>query len=239
MTESAPAADVLSAILKVLERIEEKLEGQEQRFNAISDISKPIPETRSRSRTSEVDLTELAEIDERPNYQRGSSPQEPVHWRGLEKSEVPYSDLGFSYHEPNYNGAFKKLLETYIGDCWKLPDDKRLPLNFANRCIDWTHSAWNPKLTMTATHQDAIVRGLEQLRRFDKDLRACPGNDFFIIDYDSRSNCRLYRVGDKGVGPELKVSLGEPSHHQWSRLMWVLPPPLSEFAYNILVYTKA
>ena len=81
--------------------------------------------------------------------------------------------------------------------------------------------------------------GLERLRHFDADLRARPGNDFMIIDYNARGNCRLYRVGEQAAGSELKVSLGEPSHHQWSRLMCVqsIPPP-SDLANGALACIK-
>ena len=122
-----------------------------------------------------VDLAELAEADEQPAYPPSLSSCEAVDWRRPAKPEVLYSDLGFSRHEPDHNFTFKRLLETYIGDCWKLPDDKRLPLNFSNRRIDWTHDAWDPKSTISASQQKAVVQGLEQLRRFDKDLRAHPG----------------------------------------------------------------
>ena len=220
MTEPAPAAEVLSAILKVLQRIEERLDGQEQRFNALNDPSRSTQHTTFTSQASELDFTDPAEASENEQEPQGPSIRNLVGWQGPEKLEVPYSDLGFSYHEPNHNDSFKRLLETHIGDCWKLPDDKRLPLNFSNRLIDWTHATWSPDSTLSATKQAAIVQGLEQLRRFDNDLRAEPGNDFVIIDYSSRGNCRLYRVGDKAAGSELKVSLSEPSHHQWSRLMY-------------------
>ena len=213
MTEPAPAAEVLSAILKVLERIEERLDGQEQRFNAVNDASRSTQSNTIMSQASEVDLTDLTDVNEHGEDPQGRSLQDSVLWHGPEKPEVPYSDLGFSCHEPNHNDGFRRLLETYIGDCWKLPED--------NRLIDWTHAAWSPKSTASATRQAAVVQDLERLRRFDIDLRAQPGNDFMIIDYNSIGNCRLYRVGDKAAGSELKGALGEPSHHQWSRLMYV------------------
>lgn len=223
MTEPAPAAEVLSAILGVLERIEGRFDVQEQRFNALSDLPKSIQNTKTltTSQASEVDLTDLTEVNEYEQEPQSPSIRNSVGGQVSEKLEVPYSDLGFSCHEPNHNDGFTRLLETYIGDCWKLPDDKRLPLNFPNRIIDWTHAAWSPESTASATMQAAIVQDLERLRRFDIDLRAQPGNDFMIIDYDPRGNCRLYRVGDKAAGSELKVSLSKPSHHQWSRLMYV------------------
>ena len=40
MTDAAPTANVLTAILNVLQRIEERLDGQEQRVNAVLGISR-------------------------------------------------------------------------------------------------------------------------------------------------------------------------------------------------------
>ena len=229
MTESAPAADLLSAILSVLERIEERIDAQEQRLNVVNASSKSSQSIRCRSPTSEVDLTELAEVDRhleaprraRVEYPPSLAPGESAVWDKSEDQEVPYSDLGFSYHEHSHDDdSFKGLLETYVGDCWKLPGDRRLPLHFGNRLIDWTHAARSLETTMPALHRATLVRDLERLQQFDKDRRARPGNDFLIIDYDSRTNCRLYRIGSRAVGSEPKVSLGEPSHHQWSRLMY-------------------
>ena len=233
MADPPPAANLLSAILNVLERIEQKLDRQEQRLNAIDDAPRTPQSSAFTDPGSEIDLTDLTEVNERED------PRSIWQSQGPEKLEVPYSDLGFSCHEPNNNDGFRRLLETYIGDCWKLPDDKRLPLNFSNRFIDWTNVAWSPRSTASATQQAAIEAGLERLHRFDADLRAQPGNDFMIIDYDARGNCRLYRVGEQAAGSELKVSLGEPSHHQWSRLMYarLIPCPL-DLANEVLACIK-
>ena len=229
MTESAPAADVLSAILRVLERIEGRLDAQEQRLNLVNGSSKPGQSIRRTSSTSKVDPTESREVDTHVQYLRDAhveyppspSPEALAAWHKSEKHEESYNDPGFNYNEPDYNCEFRELLEAYIGDCWKLPDDKRLPLHLGNRLINWTHAAWSSTITVPATRRATLVRDLERLQQFDRDLRARPGNDFLIIDYDNRNNCRLYRVGNKAVGADPKVSLDEPSHHQWSRLMYV------------------
>ena len=236
MTESAPASDVLSAILRVLERIEERLDGQEQRLNLVNGSSKRSQSITRTSSTSEVDRTELEEVDTNLKYSpdthveypRSPSPDELAAWHKSEAHEAPYSDLGSSYHEPSHNDGWKELLEAYIGDCWKLPDDKRLPLHFGNRLVNWTRAAWSSENTILATKRATLLRDLERLQQFDRDLRARPGNDFLIIDYDSRSNCRLYRVGNRAVGSEPKVSRVEPSHHQWSRLMYATMFPCTD-----------
>ena len=220
MADTAPTSDIFTSILKVLERIEEKLDGQEQRFNTFENLTKRSRSPGNTGNTSEVDLTEIPDLNEFPSPK--PSLADWAVWQTSEKTQVPYSDVGFSSQEPGQNEEFKRLLETYLGDCWKLPDDKRLPLNLANRAVDWTSASWDPKVAMSWIRKEAVVKGLERLRRFDIDLRALPGNDFFIIDYCPKNNSRLYRIGEKAVGSELRVSLGEPSHHQWSRLMYAV-----------------
>ena len=88
-----------------------------------------------------VDLADLPEEGKDHGIFRGFSLKEAVEFHDPQKPEVPYSDLGFSFQEPHFHEAFKRSLEKYIGDCWKLPNDKRLPLNFSNSLIDWTHAA--------------------------------------------------------------------------------------------------
>ena len=228
MSESAPAADVLSAILRVLERIEKRLDARDERLDVVNGSSKPSRTIRHTNSTSEIDLTKLEEVDTQVKYSRDTHDEDPRNpsldgsaaWHKSETLEAAYSDLDFSYHEPHHNEGFRRLLEAYIGDCCMLPDDKRLPLRLGNRLINWTPAPWSSETTIVPTQRATLVRDLERLQQFDRDLRARPGNDFLIIDYNSRNHCRLYRVGNEAVGSELKVSLDEPSHNQWSRLMY-------------------
>jgi len=220
MPDSAPMSDVFTSILRVLERIEGKLDGQEQRSNTLENLARGPRSARAVDPISEVDLADLPELNGSASPEASIASFTIGHLN--EKAEVPYSDLGFAFQEKGQNEELKKLLESYLGDCWKLPDDKRLPLNLVNRAVDWTHAAREPQFVMSSIRKDAIKRGLERLKNFDIDLRSQLGNDFFIIDYCPKNTSRLYRLGEKAVGSELKVSLGEPSHHQWSRLMYVM-----------------
>lgn len=143
MAETRPVDDVFTSILRVLERIEERLEGQERRLSAFETLSKPSRSLRETDSSSEVDLTDLH------NDRRYPSPKpsiaDSVVWQASEKAEVLYSDGGFSSQDPGQIEDLKHLLGYYLGDCWKLPDDKRLRLNLANRAVDWTSASWIPK----------------------------------------------------------------------------------------------
>jgi hypothetical protein len=220
MPDSAPRSDVFTSILRVLERIEEKLDGQEQGPNTFENIARGPRSAEAIDPISEVDLADLPELN------GFASPENSIPDIAIgqphEKAEVPYSDMGSTFQETDQNEELKELLVSYLGDCWKLPDDKRLPLNLVNRAVDWTHAARDPQLVTSSIRKDAIKRGLERLKGFDIDLRSQLGNDFFIIDYSPKNSSRLYRLGEKAVGSELRVSLGKPSHHQWSRLMYVM-----------------
>jgi len=228
MPDSAPMSDVFTSILRVLERIEEKLEGQEQHLNSSEYTSRGPRSARAVDPISEVDLADLPELNE------VASPETSIVNFAIghpnEKADVPYSDVDFIFQETGQHEELKNLLESHLGDCWKLPDDKRLPLNLVNRAVDWTHAARDPQLGMSSMRKDSFRKGLKRLKGFDIDHRSQLGNDFFIIDYSPKNTSRLYRIGEKAVGSELRVSLGEPSHHQWSRLMYIMSRSLNGLA---------
>lgn len=214
-------SDVLTSILRVLERIEDKLDGQEQSLDKFKNTATGPRSARAGDPISEVDLADLPQLNEL------ASPETPITdfatGHPNEKADVPYSNVDFTFQETGQNKQLKKLLQSYLGDCWKLPDDKRLPLNLVNRAVDWTHAARDPYIVMSSIRQNSFRKGLERLKGFDVDHRSQLGNDFFVIDYSPKNTSRLYRIGEEAVGTELRVSLGEkPSHHQWSRLMYMM-----------------
>ena len=220
MADLAPTADVFTSILKVLERIEEKLDSQEQRLSNFDIVTKRSRSTRNVDEISEANLTEEDQINGFPSPKL--SVADSAVWQANEKQDVPYSDARFLSRGPGQNEEYRRSLEAYLGDCWKLPDDKRLSLNLVTLVSDWAHAVRDPKIAMSSIRKDVVRKTLERLKQFDLEHRARPGNDFFIIDYCPKSTSRLYRIGEKAVGSELRVSLGEPSHHQWSRLMYAV-----------------
>lgn len=217
MADVRPPSDVFGSILRVLERIEEKLEGQEHRLNAFERLRRPSRSAGDTDSTGEVNLSDVVPID------RSASPKpsiaDSVVWPAGEKLETPYSDVGFGCQFASQNADLKNMLEETLGDCWKLPDDKRLTLNLANRIVDGTGFSWDVKIAMSSVRKDAVKKRLNRLRQFDLDHRAHAGNDFFIIDYNPKNISRLYRLGEKALGSELRISPGEASHQQWSRLI--------------------
>lgn len=220
MLDSAPTSDVFTSILRVLERIEDKLDGQDQRLDKFEDTVRAPRSARVGGPISEVHLADLPDLNEFASPATSIADFAVGHLN--EKAGVPYSDVDLTFQEAGQNEQLKKLLESYLGDCWKLPDDKRLPLNLTNRAGHGAHAAQDPQFGLSGIRKEAFTKGLERLKGFDNDLRSQPGNDFFIIDYSPTNTSRLYRIGEKAVGSELRVSLGEPSHHQWSRLMYVM-----------------
>lgn len=219
MPESMHTNDVFTSLLRVLERIEEKLDGQEQRLNINESLARGARSARGADTIGEVNHAEL------PEYNGSPSPENSIadFAIGHPDEKVPYSAVGFTFQETLQTEELKKLLESYLGDCWKLPDDERLPLNLVNRAVDWTHAARDPYIVMSSIRKDIFRKGLERLKGFDVDHRSQLGNDFFVIDYSPKNTSRLYRIGEKAVGSELRVSLGEkPSHQQWSRLMYTM-----------------
>ena len=138
--------------------------------------------------------------------------------------------------------SHSSLLAKYLGSCSIMPDDGRLPLSFTwtvsharRRSITFGYPggeyAFPPTSTPMLVDNLAEARRLEALRTFDTDLRAHPGNDFLVVDFDSSNNSRLYRIGQEAVGTELMVN-SEPSHNApWSRLMYENdnPNPPSNF----------
>lgn len=75
------------------------------------------------------------------------------------------------------------MLQRYLGDYWKFPNDNRL----------------------TTSKPNLKSQSLETLRRFDSQMRIEKGGDFVIIDYDSMNNTRIYRIGEAAVGTDLLV----------------------------------
>lgn len=115
-----------------------------------------------------------------------------------------------------FDENMSKLVESYLGDWWHLPDDGRLPLSFPNSdqqaMITW------------GSGESAVRRKLEAAVQFDRELRSFPGNDFLIVDFDSRNNHIIYRLGAKAIGKELNLDATQKHERDsapWSRLMCV------------------
>ena len=227
MTDQIGSVHVLNGILRVLERIEAKLDGHEARFRTLEDITSRREENTGCMqaetgilRTCEPEIGTL----ETPRPSRKGSPvngEISGDTRGPLK--VPYGKWGINQLDHFFNVALLGSLAERLGDCWGMPDDNRLPLKFFRSNVLQTNAPWGPPSDSYPTIRYPVERELETLCHFNERLREQPGNDFVVIDFDDSENTRIYRLGDDAVGPELEVQQQGSSTAPWSRLVYVIP----------------
>ena len=230
MTQPARSTDVLYDILNVLQRIESKLERHEDRFKSLEhhfqisrggtkvdglDSSADTP-----SETSRAAETLFISTDHSRPSRKGTPTSEPVLPEDAGTAlRVPYSQWNINQLDRFFKLSLSKLLETRLGDCWRMPDDDRLPLKFFKSNILKGNSPFGVPVDSFPTVRQPFERDLEFLCQFDNDLRAHPGNDFMVVDFDAADETRLYRVGEKAFGSELHVEAQGLKSAPWSRLM--------------------
>ena len=200
--------DVLISVLRVLERIEVKLDRQEQRANGLERQTKLEPDHFNPAKTSKRKIRACL-LSEKPDPVPLSLPL-----------TIPYDiwRLGVSKAHQTLDLDFLRVIENQVGDYWKIPDDGRLPLKSFNITADSQNAeADQPKLYTRTKRQ--MEKDSREVRRFDDALRIQPGNDFLIVDHDSKNNARLYRVGANAVGSQLIVENEHSQRAPWSRIM--------------------
>ena len=229
MTDPIPSSHILYDIFNVLQRIESKLEGHEERFKSLechtqicnggkkADSLRDNTDTPSEtSRTAEM-LSTYAE-----NLRR-SRKGTPTHDESLGNTgtalKIPYSQWSINQLDRFFNLSLSKLLEARLGDCWKMPDDNRLPLKFFKSNILKSNGPFGVPIDSFPTSRQPVERDLEFLCQFDDDLRAHTGNDFLVVDFDAADDTRLYRLGEKAFGSELQVEAQGSNSAPWSRLL--------------------
>ena len=230
MTEPARSTDILYDILNVLQRIESKLERHEDQFKSLeyhSQINRGGTKedgldssADTTSETSRAAETLYISADNPRPSRKGTPTSEPVLPEDTGTAlKVPYSQWSINQLDRFFNLSLSKLLETRLGDCWRMPDDDRLPLKFFKSNILKSNSPFGVPIDSFPTIRQPFERDLEFLCQFDNDLRAHPGNDFMVVDFDAADETRLYRVGDKAFGSELHVEAQALKSAPWSRLM--------------------
>lgn len=240
---------VFNGILQVLQRIEAKLETHETRVKQVEDLIQcnrlrftespesssftstvassvswyRAPESNAPLQRQDSHTLDNRSIDAR--HQSASNPEAlsvysrggPKIRYGLWRSEDCNDDRDEMLDESHF-----RFLEKYLGGSAAMPDDARLPLNLG----------WNTYFVEFPSHRiqhkHAGIRRLEGLCSFDADLRAQPGNDFLVVDFDTSNNSRIYRIGEEAIGSELMVSSESPRDAPWSRLMYAFKPTIHE-----------
>lgn len=221
--EPARSNDILYDILNVLQSIESKLEGHEERFKSLEYHTQINNRGRkvhgldgnadARSETSRAVETLYTSIDKSRPSRKGTPTGEDSSADTNIAVKIPYSQWSINKLDRFFNLSLSKLLEARLGDCWQMPDDDRLPLKFFKNNILKSNGAFGVPVGQP------FERDLDFLCQFDNNLRAHPGNDFIVVDFDVADETRLYRLGDQAFGPELQVEAQGSKSAPWSRLM--------------------
>lgn len=231
MTEPARSTDVLYDILNVLQRIESRLERHEERFKSLehhiqigrggTKLEALDSSADTSSETSRAVETLYISTDYLRPSRKGTPTSNSLPEDTSTTVKVPYSQWSINQLDYFFNPSLAKSLETRLGDCWRMPDDDRLPLKFFKDNILKSNSPFGVPVDSFPTVRQPFERDLEFLCQFDSDLRAHPGNDFMVVDFDAADETRLYRVGEKAFGSELHVEAQSLKSAPWSRLMQV------------------
>lgn len=229
---------VLLKILSVLERIEEKLEKQDKRFEYLENLAIAAKDTGISNSSNDSLKVFHDPLDPGGNHGYVDTPLERQD-RGVNRSpsqdslannifagqnhaaKVRYSDWSINGRNWDHDEDFMQMLQKHLCDYWRVPKDNRLPLKFFKSTIDDTDDYWGSQVAMYYAKKTSVETRLAQLRRFDSELRVHRGNDFLIIDYDLINNTRIYRIGEAAIGNELMVDPGQLTSAPWSRLMYV------------------
>ena len=238
MTDVQQSSAILVNILRVLERIEEKLEKQDRRLEHLENDTLPSngstePQVFARSPAT---LENVANGGERPEYvwqQREYDGPASTYTLSRENRFVDISSnknpggirvrySKWSINQRNWDGdeGFVKLLNKKVGGYWQIPYDRRLSLKIFKSTMDDPEDYWGSQIAMYNGAKSTVLNRLDLLHRFDATLRTEQGNDFFIVDYDSTNNTRIYRVGEIAIGSELMVNPRQLDNAPWSRLMY-------------------
>lgn len=229
MPEPIGSSNVLHNILDVLQRIESRLAGHEERFKSLEyhtqmsnggsqaeGLGGNTDTPSETSRNTEISYTSIDTL--RPS-RKGTPTSDDSPGDSSTASTIPYSQWSINQLDRFFNLSLSTLLEARLGDCWKMPDDSRLPLKFFKTNILKSNGPFGVPMDSFPTARQPVERDLEFLCQFDDDLRAHPGNDFVVVDFDAADNTRLYRLGEQASGLELQVEAQGSKNAPWSRLM--------------------
>lgn len=186
-------SELLVSLVRVLERVEERLEKLDKHFEHTQslytlDTARKPGLTQSHLEYDEPLMSNVTSRENPPT--QGSARQHSL------VTKVRYSDWSENSRGLQFEAEGEALLQRYLGDYWKVPNDNRLP-----------------------TFKPNLKERLDVLRQFDNQLRTEKGNDFVVVDYDLMNNTRIYRIGEAAIGSELMVDPAQLDNAPWSRLM--------------------
>ena len=229
MTQPIRSSDVFYDILNVLQRIESKLEGHEERVKSLEYRIQTCKGARkadgldggvdTESETSRAAEVLYTSIDEPRPSRKGVPTSGDLPDNTSTAVKIPYSQWSINQLDRFFSLSLSKLLEARLGDCWEMPDDNRLPLKFFKSNVLKSNSPYGAPINSFPSSRQPFERDLESLCQFDLDLRAHSGNDFLVVDFDAADDTRLYRIGNKALGSELQVEAQGSKSAPWSRLM--------------------
>ena len=232
MTEPNSHGKVLLEILAVLQRIEDKLDGHEQRFQTLEEQSTRRLERQAIIESFEGQLdTEASTLRGGENVlldndilrpsRKGTPTNDGNHEEDGASSKIPYSQWSLNRLDRFFNLATSPELEERLGDCWSMPDDNRLSLRFFKSSGLKFNVPYGVPVDGYPNTKPPVERDLEFCCHFDDVLRKEAGNTFMVADFDAFENTRLYRLGNKAIGSELEVEPQGTHNAPWSRLMCV------------------
>ena len=225
MTDVASSDCVLHDILKVLQRIEERLNGHESRFRSLEDRTKEGFEPGNIDRDEDTESYTLS-VAEAPNVDfdswrpcRKGIPTDDASPKGPNLTRVPYGQWSINHSDRPSVFTISAPLVKMLGCCCGMPDDNRLPLKFFQSHLLQTMAPWGPALGTSPVACQSAEKDLLSMCQFDENHRLQPGNDFMVVDFDRFDNTRLYRLGSEASGPELEVEPQGTKEAPWSRLV--------------------
>lgn len=250
MLERSQDDDILLNILRVLERIEAKIESHEDRVRRLEDLheSEIKNEEGDEECASENNVAnglnskELAFIGDAKNELESEDDPEEIKNR----QRIPYGDWSIEKYikglprdvYESWGSASTHLDQFYslttlspdlrqrMGCSWDVPDDHRFPLKFSkSNFLKMQLTSGGSGIETHSRLRKRIEREMTELCNFDDTLRKHPGNDFVVVDFDQHNASRMYRIGQQAIGPELLVDAKDDRNAPWSRLMFVLTPP--------------
>lgn len=231
MTETNASNYVLSEILQVLQRIEVQLEGHEARFKSLeaygtANLERVGTGASEDTISSTNKIESLRQTKETPQHgaeplqpSRKGSPANEDPSEDIKSLKVPYGQWSINQLDSFFNLYLSPSLIISLGDCWQMPDDNRLPLQFFKTNILKVNAPWGLRTDSYPTNRQPLEDELSSLCRFDREHRKQPGNDFVVVDFGESDNTRIYRLGDGAIGAELQVEAQGSQSGPWSRLV--------------------